>query len=129
MIPAVAFDQRPGEERHEGDAQQLGQRPPGEDVVQGGDGGEDGARADADEVVGDQTWRWRRWGRRLPVAVCFNCVCVGGGGLSPMSTEKKKTGMGMFRTGQVMLRNQLGVMGKKRRKRRKKNKQLRFSST
>lgn len=46
-----------------------------------------------------------------------------------MSTEKKKMGMGMLRTGQVMFRNQLGVIGKKRRKRRKKNKLLRFSST
>lgn len=46
-----------------------------------------------------------------------------------MSTEKKKIGMGMLRTGQVMLRNQFGVIGKKRRKRRKKNKLLRFSST
>lgn len=52
-------------------------------------------------------------------------VCVA----SPMSTEKKKMDMGMLRTGQVMLRNQFGVMGKKRRKRRKKNKLLRFSST
>lgn len=46
-----------------------------------------------------------------------------------MSTEKKKMDMGMLRTGQVMFRNQLGVIGKKRRKRRKKNKLLRFSST
>lgn len=46
-----------------------------------------------------------------------------------MSTEKKKMGMGMLRTGQVMFRNQFGVIGKKRRKRRKKNKLLRFSST
>lgn len=57
--------------------------------------------------------------------VCGNGVCV----VSPMSTEKKNIGMGMLRTGQVMLRNQFGVMGKKRRKRRKKNKLLRFSST
>lgn len=49
--------------------------------------------------------------------------------VSPMNTEKKKIGIGMLRTGQVMLRNQLGVIGKKRRKRRKKNKLLRFSST
>lgn len=46
-----------------------------------------------------------------------------------MSTEKKKMGMGMLRTGQVMFRNQFGVIGKKRRKRRKKNRLLRFSST
>lgn len=61
----------------------------------------------------------------LCVCVCFYCVCV----VSPMSTEKKKMGIGMLRTGQVMLRNQFGVMGKKRRKRRKKNKLRRFSST
>lgn len=53
------------------------------------------------------------------------CACVA----SPMNTEKKKMGMGMLRTGQVMFRNQLGVIGKKRRKSRKKNKLLRFSST
>lgn len=35
----------------------------------------------------------------------------------------------MFRTGQVMFRNQFGVIGKKRRKSRKKNKLLRFSFT
>lgn len=59
------------------------------------------------------------------MCVTESCVCV----VSPMSTEKKKIGMGMLRTGQVMLRNQFGVMGKKRRKRRKKNKLLLFSST
>ena len=34
---AVAPDQRSGDERHDGDGQELSQGPPGEDVVQGGD--------------------------------------------------------------------------------------------
>lgn len=34
---AVTFDQRSGEESHEGDGEELSQRPPGEDVVQGMD--------------------------------------------------------------------------------------------
>lgn len=34
---AVTFDQRSGEESHEGDREELSQRPPGEDVVQGMD--------------------------------------------------------------------------------------------
>lgn len=90
---------------------------------------------DTDEVVRDQTWTEgeRRAGNGTLCGCvcererlfCAATVCV----VSPMRTEKKKIGMGMLRTGQVMLRNQFGVMGKKRRKRRKKNKLLRFSST
>lgn len=34
---AVLFDQRSREESHESDGQELGQRPPGEDIIQGGD--------------------------------------------------------------------------------------------
>lgn len=49
------FDQRSGQERHEGDGQKLSQCPPGEDVIQGGDLGQDGARTNTDEVVRDQT--------------------------------------------------------------------------
>lgn len=58
----------------------------------------------------------------------YVCVCVLCW-VSPMNTDKKKIGIGMLRTGQVMFRNQLGVIGKKRRKSRKKNKLLRFSFT
>lgn len=54
---AVLFDQRSRDESHESDGKELGQRPPGEDIIQGGDLQQDGARADTDEVVGDQTWR------------------------------------------------------------------------
>lgn len=54
---------------------------------------------------------------RFVLPLFCNALCVS----SPISTEKKKMDRGMLRTGQVMLRNQLGVMGKKRRKRRKKN--------
>lgn len=54
---AVLFDQRSGNESHDCDGQELSQRPPGEDVIHGGDLGEEGARTDANEVVGDQTWR------------------------------------------------------------------------
>lgn len=127
VIPAVALDQRARHQGHEGDGQQLGQSPPGEDVVQGGDVREDGARAHADEVVGDQTWKTTTVSLTLVALLLgvYVCVCV----TSPMSTEKKKMGMGMLRTGQVTFKNQLGVIGKKRRKRRKKNKLLRFSST
>ena len=57
MSFAVLFDERSGQQSHEGDGQQLSQRPPGEDVIQGGDLRQDGARTDTDEVVGDQTWR------------------------------------------------------------------------
>lgn len=48
---------------------------------------------------------------------------------SPMRMEKKNMGMGMLRIGEVMFKNQLGVMGKNRRKSKKKNKLLLFSST
>lgn len=48
---------------------------------------------------------------------------------SPIRTEKKNMGMGMLRIGDVTFKNQLGVMGKKRRKSRKKNRLLLFSST
>lgn len=34
---AITFDQRSGEESHEGDGKELSQRPPGEDVIQGMD--------------------------------------------------------------------------------------------
>lgn len=65
---AVAFDQSSGDQRHEGDGEELSQRSPGEDVVQSGDLRQDGARTDTDEVVRDQTWREkgrkiRRWSR------------------------------------------------------------------
>lgn len=33
----VSFDQSSGDQRHEGDGKELGQRTPGEDVVQSGD--------------------------------------------------------------------------------------------
>lgn len=52
---AVLFDQRSRDESHEGDGQELGQSPPGEDVIQRGDLREDGASADTDEIVRDQT--------------------------------------------------------------------------
>lgn len=55
MSFAVLFDQRSRDESHEGDGQELGQSPPGEDVIQRGDLREDGASADADEIVRDQT--------------------------------------------------------------------------
>lgn len=55
MSFAVTFDERSGDEGHEGDGQELSQRPPGEDIIHGGDLREDGARTNADEVVGDQT--------------------------------------------------------------------------
>lgn len=48
---------------------------------------------------------------------------------SPIRTEKKNMGMGMLRMGEVTFKNQLGVIGKKRRKSRKKNRLLLFSST
>lgn len=51
----VAPDQRSGQQSHEGDGQQLSQRPPGEDVIQRGDLRQDGTRTNADEVVRDQT--------------------------------------------------------------------------
>lgn len=46
-----------------------------------------------------------------------------------MRMEKKNMGMGMLRIGEVIFKNQLGVMGKNRRKSKKKNKLLLFSST
>lgn len=125
----IVFDKRSGDESHERYGQELSQRPPGEDVIQRGDLWEDGPRANTDEVVGDQTWRReRRPSDQYLCQFCLRVLCVMCV-VSPMSTEKKKMGIGMLRTGQVMLRNQLGVIGKKRRKRRKKNKLLRFSST
>lgn len=47
----------------------------------------------------------------------------------PMKTEKKKNVMGMFTIGADMFKNQLGVMGKNRKKSRKKKRQSLFSST
>lgn len=34
---AVVFDQSSGEQSHESDGQELSQRPPGEDIIHGGD--------------------------------------------------------------------------------------------
>lgn len=77
MSFAVTFDQRSGEESHEGDGEELSQRPPGEDVVQGMDLWEDGARANADEVVGDQTWRRERQPSDQSLRRCVLCaLCV-----------------------------------------------------
>lgn len=76
MIPAVAPDQRARHQGHEGDGQQLGQSPPGEDVVQGGDVREDGARAHADEVIRDQAWRTTTVSLRLLALLLGVCVCL-----------------------------------------------------
>lgn len=124
---AVVLNHCSRDKGHQGDGQELSQRPPRENVIQRRDLGQDWARPNTDEVVGDQTWKHRAAceGSESGLHLCFRTVF----GSSPINTEKKKMEMGMLRTGQVMLRNQLGVMGKKRRKRRRKNKLLRFSST
>ncbi len=80
MSFAVTFDERSGDEGHEGDGQELSQRPPREDIIHGGDLREDGARTNADKVVWDQTWRKNQqlsdWFVVLSVcvSVCFVCV-------------------------------------------------------
>lgn len=56
---AVVFDQCSRKESHEGDGQELSQRPPGEDVIQRGDLRQDGPRTNADEVIGDQADKHR----------------------------------------------------------------------
>lgn len=76
MFPAVAPDQRAGHQGHECDGQQLSQSPPGEDVVQGGDAREDGARADTDEVVRDQTWRATTVSLMSTTACVYVCAFV-----------------------------------------------------
>lgn len=50
-------------------------------------------------------------------------------GIRPMKTAMKKRVTGIFSIGEVMFKNQLGLMGKNLRNNRKKNKLLLFSST
>lgn len=54
---AVAADEYAREQGHAGDDKQLQQCAPGEDVVQRGDLGQDGARAHTYEVIRDQAWK------------------------------------------------------------------------
>lgn len=74
---AVSLDQRPRDQRHEGDGEELGQRSPGENVILTGDLGQDGARADTDEVVRDQTWTEgvTKAGNGT-VCVCVDALCA-----------------------------------------------------
>lgn len=78
---AVSFDERSRDQRHEGDGKELGQCSPGENVIQTGDLGQDGARMDTDEVIRDQTWtggkKSRKWNRVCKAALCAaTCVCM-----------------------------------------------------
>lgn len=72
----VAFDQRSRDQSHESDCQELGKRPPREDVVQGGDLWEYGARTNTDEVVWNQTWMREQQVRDLFFFSFALCVCL-----------------------------------------------------
>lgn len=72
--------------------------------------------------------RKQRWFRTIKSVKRNNCDYIIYYHHIPIRTEKKNWPTGMFKMGEDKFRNQLGVMGNKRKKRRKKKRLLRFSS-